>query len=180
MPRMRLFNPARAGLFRPQHRMVLGLIAMGGAALLLSLQLPHPDEEPGGPADAAGAPGPAVAVAVPAIGAVPGASTMLKLPDDPPAALGAADPASIATAMDAAAPAVNACAADAGAFQPLDGRLVLALTLGPDGLREAVVEDVAELAPAAVACLSGAVAAVPWPIAEPPVRIRLPFFVVQP
>lgn len=166
--RRRLFRPGKR-ILKPQHRMVLGLLAMSGGAFVLTVLFPPPPEEADEALSAgeAGEPVPSVGTPAPTLELV----------------LEAVEPGT-GTLDDAAAQAVaglNRCAADAAAFAPVDGRLSAVVEVGPAGISRAHVRGVDTLGPEASACLVGALSDAGWPaIAGEPVRVTLPFYVVQP
>jgi hypothetical protein len=82
--------------------------------------------------------------------------------------------------VEALSGALAGCAAEPGGFAPADGRLELRVELGAAGLEGASVEGLGALGEDAAACLSAALGSEGWPSADPPVAVRVPFFVVQP
>ena len=162
----------RRSLLKPQHRVVLGLIAMSAGALLMTLLNPAPPPE-----DAAAAPPPARQVRA----ATPGTTAGTRAPVPVPAAPAPpAAPASLEARIQRLGPALAGCSADPEGFAPADGRLELVIGLGPGGLVGAHVPGLAALGDGAGACLGAALGEAGWPAAEPGTAVRVPFFVVQP
>ena len=160
----------------PQRRMVLGLVAMSGAAFVLTVVGPKkPAQKADGAADVAVAPtGPQGPLVPPR---KRGARVDLPRPEG----LQAQQAADVAAAMAVVIPAVNRCAEQQVAdFAPLDGGLDLRLNLGPDGLSSAGVEDLSALSAPATDCLARAVWGVGFPPTDPAESVRFTFYVVAP
>lgn len=179
-PRIERGVPTRLrkqGLFKPQHRVVLFLLAASAGSFLLTILFPPKD-------DAAAAEASRAAPAVPAGPVVfpreRGALLPLLLPEGAtPGPL--ADSGTLVTAAQALAPKLAGCAAShAAALAPLDGRLVVRAEVGPAGLQRAGLADVAEADAEAVACLAVAAWRHAWPSRDPAESVQVPFYVVAP
>ena len=160
----------------PQRRMVLGLVAMSGAAFVLTVVGPKkPAQKGDGDADVVLSPqGPQAPLAPPR---QRGATVDLLQPEG----IQAQQAADLGAAMAVVIPAVNRCAQEQVAdFAPLDGGLDLRLNLGPGGLASAAVLDLSALSGPATTCLAQAV----WEVGFPPVdsgeSVTFTFYVVAP
>lgn len=178
-PRIERGVPTRMrkqGLFKPQHRVVLFLLAASAGSFLLTILFPPPDPalEPSSAAAVAAASGPLV------FPRERGAFVSL----DPGEGEGSAAPiegGDLVAAAQALAPKLSACAAaHARALAPLDGRVVVRAEVGPEGLQRAGLVDVAEIDPSARACLATAAWQHAWPRREPAEGVAVPFYVVAP
>lgn len=148
---------------------------MSAGALLMTLLNPaEPPPEDGVPQ----APPVAGPVAAPASGTTPGARVEVPLPAVQ--AVGDATPQAVDARARTLGAALAACSADPAGFAPADGRLELVVALGGTGLEGAHVDGIPSLGPAAAACLAAALGSGPWPHADPPTLVRVPFYVVQP
>jgi len=177
-PRFRPRHIARRASLKPQHRIVLGLVAMSAASLMLTLLAPPPassrvEGAAVGPVQTV----PPVA-AEPTPGTTPGARVELPVPGS--RAEGRVDEGGIGPRAEAFSRALGVCAAEPGGFAPADGRLEVVVELGPGGLEGAWLDGLSTLATDASTCLAAALGSGPWPTAEPPVAVRVAFFVVQP
>ena len=160
----------------PQRRMVLGLVAMSGAAFVLTVVGPKkPIEKAQQDEDLGLAPGPPAGPLTPP--RLRGATVDLPPPDG----LQAQQAEDVGAAMGVVIPAVNRCAQDRVAdFAPLDGGLQLRLDLGPGGLASAAVLDLGALSAPATDCLARAVWGVGFPATEPAESVTFTFYVVAP
>jgi hypothetical protein len=144
---------------------------MSGGTFVLTVLFPRAEEEAVSP-EALEAP---ARRAAPTAGTTPGASLALDVAAALPG-MGTVD-----DAAGAAVAGLNACAADSAAFAPLDGRLTAVVEVGAGGLQAATVPNVASLTPTAAGCVSAALVAAGWPAVDgDPLRVTLPFYVVQP
>jgi hypothetical protein len=175
-PRFRIKRMGRRSLLKPQHRIVLGLVAMSAGALLITLLNPARDEAGPSVSDPAG---PVVATTRPPTpGTTPGARAEVPVPAVRSA--GDATPAALQARARLLGAAVAACATEPAGFAPADGRLDLVVELGSAGLDGAFVDGIPGLGDGAAACLAAGLGAAAWPAAEPPTAVRVPFYVVQP
>ncbi len=178
-PRIERGVPTRMrkqGLFKPQHRVVLFLLAASAGSFLLTILFPPPDT-------ASEAPQAAVEAGTPAPLVFPrqrGAFLPL-VPGEREGSAAPADGGGLVQAAQALAPKLTACgAAHAQALAVLDGRVVLRAEVGPNGLQRAGLVDVVEADERAKACLSTAVWQHAWPRREPAEGVSVPFYVVAP
>lgn len=166
----------RQGLFKPQHRVVLFLLAASSGAYMLTILFPPKDKAEQADRTAAAPRAPAPPLEFPR---QRGALVPLPAPDAP--LVPPVDEGDLVLAGQALAPALSACAEEhASALAPLDGRLAVRADVGPDGLMQAVLVDVAEADPSAVRCFATAAWSLAWPRRSPPETVLVPFYVVAP
>lgn len=169
-PRFRVSRIGRRSLLKPQHRIVLGLVAMSAGALLMTLLNPP---EPASPAPLETRPEPTV----PPRGDAPAERVDVPLPAVMSSGQG---PVAVQERARILGAAVDDCARRPQGFAPADGRLELVVELTSLGLSSARVEGLGVLGADASACLAAALGSAPWPRAEAPVALRMPFYIVQP
>ena len=174
-PRFRARTFRRAAGLRPQHRITLGLLAMSGAAFLLTILAPREtkpiesvQQAPTVKHTPRGTEGPD-AIARDKVFAFSGTDGSVTAETQP-----------IQPRLDLLVADLQQCALRASDFSPVDGWLALQLSVGPAGLESTGVLGT-DLVPApAVDCLRWSLAREPWPPTEPAVRVEVPFLVVQP
>ena len=172
-PRFRISRLGGRSRIKPQHRIVLGLVAMSAATLLITLLAPPPVQPPGagGPESVAHSP------SAPTPGTTPGARVDLPLPA---MRTGTVDEDALGSRAEALASAVEECASAPRGFAPADGRLEVVVELASTGLAGARLDGLSGIGEEATACLVDAIGRAPWPSVDPPVAVRVPFYVVQP
>lgn len=146
-----------------QRRFALGMVALSGVALMLSLTMKQKRD-----------------AAPPALPALP-----LPLPADAPLPAPPWDDARVASAAGASARAAEACLSrHAQGLGALEGELSLVVHLPPAGPIDARLEGAqvqgATLPAEAAACLGAAAAVEPWPRPIGDRQVRLPLYVVGP
>ena len=173
LPGARRRKPTR-GLLKPQHRMVLGLVALSSASLMLSLM--YRNDEPGRARVPKGA----------STRARPRASVPLPSGGAPEAVVEASDNA-IQAAVTSVVPAVQGCMDAAGPeLTRWDGlQTSIEVQLGTSGLVRADVLDMKGAPVAFVGCLGAALSTTSWPsggddilLVRVPLTISLPPTVV--
>jgi hypothetical protein len=86
-------------------------------------------------------------------------------------------PESIMASMNTVTPGITDCAQDWKALveQELEGRMVLEMTLGPEGVSDAALVDVDEVPEAMLSCFGVVVYEAEWPLPEEATDVAWPF-----
>ena len=86
-------------------------------------------------------------------------------------------PESIMESMNAVTPGITDCVQEWKELvdQELEGRLVLEMTLGPEGVSDAALVDVDEVPEAMLSCLGVVVYGAQWPLPEEATDVAWPF-----